>query len=308
MQRMAALRVLLLDDDAWTFEVARSVLGRRGHTVQQAATLAAARAYLPLLLPDVLLVEPAVAPSAELAAFLRTLPPAVVAAGVGATLSGGEDSPLACDPVVVLLTSLASDDDRLRGLPAEGCLHKPFRFAELDRVVEQALASRRGRSGEYGPAFAESGAAGAMGGVHGSLDQLSLASLLTMIEMERKSGILLLRRGSQSARLYCREGRVLAARLFTATAPTTLSGIDVVYKLLTWTDGRFDFSSVPVRLAGDGAKGRSAFVGGGAVGGSSDPSLGAVDRELDIPITHLLLESARRRDEGQSEPAAHPGA
>ena len=111
-----------------------------------------------------------------------------------------------------------------------------------------------------------------------------------MIEMERKSGILLLRRGSQSARLYCREGRVLAARLFTATAPTTLSGIDVVYKLLTWTDGRFDFSSVPVRLAGDGAKGRSAFVGGGASAAAATLP-GAVDRELDIPITHLLWKA-----------------
>ena len=120
--------------------------------MQQAATLAAARAYLPLLLPDVLLVEPAVAPSAELAAFLRTLPPAVVAAGVGATLSGGEDSPLACDPVVVLLTSLASDDDRLRGLPAEGCLHKPFRFCRARprgraSAGVSAWTKRRVRSG-----------------------------------------------------------------------------------------------------------------------------------------------------------------
>lgn len=301
---MAALRVLLLDDDAWTFEVTKSVLGRRGHTVQQAPTLDAARASLQLLLPDVLLCEPAAFASAELVAFLRALPPGGAspsALGVASVASPPDDGAAACDPAVVLLTSLPVDDERLRALPAEGCLHKPFRFAELDRVVDQALMARRGRGGEPGLAFTESPAAGALGGVHGSLDQLSLASLLTMIEMERKSGILLLRRGSQSARLYCRDGRVVAARLFAASAPTTLTGIDVVYKLLTWTDGRFDFSSVPVRLPGDATGGLRPIPG---LGG---PSASAADRELDIPITHLLLESARRRDEGQTEPAPRPG-
>lgn len=305
MSSMAVLRVLLLDDDAWTFEVTKSVLGRRGHTVQQAETLAAARASLSVLLPDVILCEPAAFPIAELAAFLRTLPPAAPQAeslSVATAIAGTEDELPGCDPAVVLLTSLASDDERLRVLPAEGCLRKPFRFAELDRVVDHALSTRRSRSSESAAGF-ENAAAGAWGGVHGSLDQLSLASLLTMIEMERKSGILLLRRGSQSARLYCREGRVVAARLFSASAPTTMTGIDVVYKLLTWTDGRFDFSSAPVRLPGDG---------GGSRGGRPFPSLGStpgstVDRELDIPITHLLLESARRRDEGQTEPAPRPG-
>lgn len=301
---MAALRVLLLDDDAWTFEVTRSVLRRRGHTVQQATTLDAARASLPLLLPDVILCEPAVFPAAALAAFLRALPsagPSLSASGL-AGLPAGDSVAAASPPILVLLTSLASDDDRLRGLPAEGCLHKPFRFAELDRVIEQALSNHRGRSGEFGAAAADGVASATLGGVHGSLDQLSLASLLTMIEMERKSGILLLRRGSQSARLYCRDGRVVAARLFAASAPTALSGIDVVYKLLTWTDGRFDFSSAKVRQPGDGAAGSQGLSFAPGAGPST------VDRELDIPITHLLLESARRRDEGHSEPAPRPPA
>ena len=57
-----------------------------------------------------------------------------------------------------------------------------------------------------------------------------------MIEMERKSGILLLRRGNLSARIYCREGRVMAARLY---GSTPMSGVEVVYKVLAWTDGHF---------------------------------------------------------------------
>jgi DNA-binding response OmpR family regulator len=293
MRAMAVLRVLVVDDDAWTFQIVKSVLSRRGHVVHQATSVEAAQSSLRLLLPDVVLCDPAPLPAASLAAFLRRVRD-----------SDGLNEPAAPRTgAVVLLSALPPDEERLRLLPAEGYLQKPFRFAELDAVLDQAVQRRRGFVRER----AASGAA-TLSGVHGSLDQLSLASLLTMIEMERKSGILLLRRGSQSARLYCRDGRVIAARLFAAT---TLSGIDVVYKLLTWTEGHFDFTSMPVSVPSELAPRQVE----GALHGASPPgpvvgtSGAPIDSEFDIPITHLLLESARRRDESQTEPAdSHPGA
>lgn len=291
---MAVLRVLLVDDDAWTFQIVKSVLARRGHVVHQASSIEAAQSRLHLLLPDVVLCEPAAFPATALAVFLRSL------RGSDASTQPAGSRPQA----VILLSALPPDDERLRLLPAEGYLQKPFRFAELDAALEQALQRRRGLSGE------RRGGAGtaALSGVHGSLDQLSLASLLTMIEMERKSGILLLRRGSQSARLYCRDGRLVAARLFAAT---TLSGIDVVYKLLTWTDGHFDFTSMPVRVPSELPARQVAGALHSSAGShaSAAPSLLQVESEFDIPITHLLLESARRRDENQTEPAdSHLGS
>lgn len=291
---MAVLRVLLVDDDAWTFQTVRSVLGRRGHLVQQAATLKDAEDSLRLLQPDVVLCEPAELPAVPLLTFLRRVRAQEHPADPGGSLPGA----------VVLLTTLPADDERLRLLPAEAYLQKPFRFAELDSVLEQAVVRRHGfvRERPGSPALAS------QSGVHGSLDQLSLASLLTMIEMERKSGILLLRRGTQSARLYVREGRVVAARLFAAT---TLSGIDVVYKLLTWNDGHFDFTSMPVTVPSELLPRQVAGALHGSAVGESPAAAGgpSSDSELDIPITHLLLESARRRDESQTEPtASHPAA
>ncbi len=294
MQRMAVLRVLLVDEDPWTFQTVKSVLSRRGHVVHQAADLEAAQTSLRLLLPDVVVCEPAGLPTASLLAFLRQVripDPALDSSLVagGATLGA-----------VVLLSTLPPDDEQLRLLPADAYLQKPFRFAELDAVLEQAVQRRRGvshrSSGLSAPGLSVSG-------VHGSLSQLSLASLLTMIEMERKSGILLLRRGSQSARLYVRDGRVIAARLFAAT---TLTGIDVVYKLLTWTDGHFDFTSMPVSVPQELATRSLATSrprGTSAADETATQSASSVDSEFDIPVTHLLLESARRRDESRTEPA-----
>ncbi len=110
-------------------------------------------------------------------------------------------------------------------------------------------------------------------GVHGSLEQLSLSSLLAMIELERKSGTLVVQRGAACGRLVCRDGRVLAAELLvegTASAPQRPQrGSEVVYQMLAWPGGRFDFTSGEVHA----------------------------EDEIGTKITHLLLESARRHDE-----------
>ena len=66
--------------------------------------------------------------------------------------------------------------------------------------------------------------------------------------------------------LACKDGRVLMARLFGAT-PT--GGVEVVYKLLSWSEGHFNFTAMPVSVAD----------------------------EIGLRITHLLLEGARRHDE-----------
>lgn len=253
MPRMRSLRVLLVDDDAWTEHVVQSVLGKRGHSIQLAQNAADALIAAPLYVPDVVICDPA-------PGGLQLQP------SLASFLSDVRARDTLADSAILILSALSSSDGQLRSLPADGYLAKPFRFADLDRAVDRAVQRRRGQAADTVASTP------ALTGIHGTLDQLSLASLLTMIEMERKSGILLLRRGSLSARLYCRDGRLVAARLFASTLHT---GIDVVYKLLTWTDGRFDFTATPVRVAD----------------------------ELDVPITHLLLESARRRDEGYSEPA-----
>src|SRR5207247_110692 len=82
-------------------------------------------------------------------------------------------------------------------------------------------------------------------GVHGSLDQLGLSSLLMMLEMEKKSGILRLTRDDETAQLYFQNGRVIKAAMDGRPEP---AGAACVHHVLTWSTGRFGFSVQPVDL------------------------------------------------------------
>ena len=107
-------------------------------------------------------------------------------------------------------------------------------------------------------------------GIHGTLEQLGLSSLMVMIEMERKSGILKLERIGATGRIFCREGRVIAARLDGDRAPPqSRKGAEAVYHLLPWAEGRYDFSAVDVDM----------------------------EDEVKSSTTHLLMEGARLIDE-----------
>jgi CheY-like chemotaxis protein len=248
---VSSLRLLLLDDDAWTESLVSSVLRKRGYEVQVGRSVAEAINLLAEHPFDVLVTEATFSSGDEAgAALLR-------------------EKPSARDAAVLVLTSLPEHEARVRAIAGDAYLGKPFRFIDLDHAVERTLQFQKRRAAAASPP--EPANVGRLpSGVHGTLDQIGLGSLLSMIEMERKSGILLLRRGNASARLYCKEGRVLMARLFGANPQ---SGVDVVYKLLSWTDGHFNFTAMPVSVAD----------------------------EIGLRITHLLLEGARRHDEASPE-------
>jgi hypothetical protein len=87
-----------------------------------------------------------------------------------------------------------------------------------------------------------------------------------MMEMERKSGILVLSHKAEAARLFLRNGQLLAARFDNKAEPR---GADAIYELLSWSTGKFDFSALEVDM----------------------------DDEIGSSTTHLMLEGARRLDE-----------
>src|SRR5262245_15661548 len=49
--------------------------------------------------------------------------------------------------------------------------------------------------------------------LHGALDQVGLPALLTMLDLERRSGVLLIRRNGEVGRLWLRHGRVIRAQI-----------------------------------------------------------------------------------------------
>lgn len=102
--------------------------------------------------------------------------------------------------------------------------------------------------------------------LHGGLDQVTLATLLTILDLERRAGLLTIRRGGEIGRVWLSGGRVVRARL---DGLARRAGKPAVYEILGWQDGRFELTP-------------------------GDP--GIAD-EIKTPTNHLLMEAARRMDE-----------
>ena len=154
---------------------------------------------------------------------------------------------------VVLMSDDASDFARLLAyrLGVTDVIPKPFTDEELCiRVRRAAVESRRPPAEPV---------------LRGSLAEISVATLLSLFEFERKSGILSLKRDDQSARLFIAAGRVVKVE-GEAVAPDARTR---VMNILDWRFGRFEFNACEV-IAGD---------------------------ELGLMTQQLLLEHARLRDE-----------
>jgi DNA-binding response OmpR family regulator len=258
---MAVPRVLIVDDDPWILRMVSTLLEKRGYNIATASDGEEGLLRADQIRPDLIITD-VMMPKLDGWALVRAL---------------RSRPELALVPVI-FLTALGGEEDRIRGfrLGADDYLPKPFRFEELDLRVANALkkakqAQEKAEEVKHAveaPAAANKKAAG----IHGTLEQLGLSSLLVMIEMERKSGILRLERTGATGRIFCREGRVIAARLDGDRAPPEArKGAESVYHLLTWGDGRFDFSAVDVDM----------------------------EDEVQSTTTHLLMEGARLIDEGK---------
>ncbi len=100
----------------------------------------------------------------------------------------------------------------------------------------------------------------------GALANVSLATVLTIFEMERRSGTVSLHAGRRSGQIGFLAGQVVSARV---AGGAGLHGREALFALLDWHDGRFDYQPDQVP---------------------------AID-EMRSTTSHLLLEAARRYDE-----------
>jgi CheY-like chemotaxis protein/Tfp pilus assembly protein PilZ len=103
--------------------------------------------------------------------------------------------------------------------------------------------------------------------LRGELVEISLPTLLSLFEFERKSGVLAVTDGNQAARLFLSSGRVVKVDLERSTG----SAIERLMAILNWSRGSFEFSSCEV-------------VGTDEVG---------------MATTQVLLEHARTEDEAR---------
>src|SRR6185295_3835836 len=78
------------------------------------------------------------------------------------------------------------------------------------------------------------------GGLRGSLGDIGLGTLLSLLEFERKSGVLMLLRQHEIARVFVAEGRMLKVESSVGNGSATPK--DRLMRLLDWRDGQFEFS------------------------------------------------------------------
>ena len=109
-------------------------------------------------------------------------------------------------------------------------------------------------------------------GLRGRLAQFGLATVLTFLDLERRSGELVLLGGLGVGRVWLRQGRVIRARI----EGSRRTRKPAVYELLAWDEGRFAFTQTDVD---------------------------DVDDEIGAPTMMLLIEAARRTDELEADNA-----
>lgn len=161
---------------------------------------------------------------------------------------------------VIVVSDDGSDHARLAAfrMGVRDYVTRPFLDEELVIRVRRATAIPPRRIPD-----------GAM--LRGDLSEISIATLLSLFEFERKSGLLVCVAGTQAARLSIASGRILRIEGGVGSDPRVR-----VMDVLDWNRGHFEFS-------------------GGDVSGAD---------EIGLPTTQLLLEHARVRDEAHRDAAA----
>jgi DNA-binding response OmpR family regulator len=212
-------RVLVGDDDTWHRERAAELMREAGHNVVTADNGVKALGMALQVEPDIILsdVQMPVMDGWQLVRMLRARPT------------------LAQIPVI-FVTALDSDEQRLQGyrLGVDDYIAKPFNDDELALRVQRVLERARA----YPRNIASSKA------LRGTLSHVSLASLLAFVEVEQRTGLLLIVRPDEIATLYLRDGNIVRIDLPETVAD--LEGVERLHFVLNWTDGRFELAEAEV--------------------------------------------------------------
>src|SRR5437762_4109325 len=210
-----ALNIVVVDDDARYREAAAEPFRSRGDSVVTTSDGLEALALCLRAPPDVVLsdVQMPRMDGWQLLRMIRARPS------------------LASVPVV-FLTSLGGEAERLLGyqLGVDAYIPKPYQPEELLVRVHQIV--RRAKNPKTMPGIRSS--------LRGDIEHVGLSSLFTFIEVERKSGTLLVI-GDDVARLFFSAGRLLRAEIEGAPAP--VPSRKAVMQVLDYKSGQFEFSA-----------------------------------------------------------------
>jgi DNA-binding response OmpR family regulator len=206
--------ILLVDDDVSLRDLVCQVLSKPHTTVDVATHGEQALAHIATRKPQ-LIISDVVMPRMNGWSLVRRL----------------RSTPETAFIPVIFMTALDDPKFRLRGfrIGADDFITKPLDLDELERRVENVLFRARADRSH--------------GGLSGDLSQFGLATPLTILELERKTGVLSVDQPPHHAVLVVKEGRVIHGEL----ARRKCELLDCVCEVLTWGSGRFSFSEQAVK-------------------------------------------------------------
>jgi two-component system, OmpR family, response regulator len=217
--------VLIIESEEWEATLLTKFLGEAGYEVHVAGEARAGFDKVRELQPDCILCNVNL-PDIDgfwVARRVRT-----------------EPTKVATTPFL-FLTEADDSESRLQGLNvgADLYLTKPFRndevVAQVGALIDMANRLRKQRESfsSDGPASSVSGAA-----FFGDLAQMSVATVLTLLELERRSGRLKVRgEGGNVALLELSEGKLAAGTMNDQPANST----ELLRDVLRWKKGTFSF-------------------------------------------------------------------
>ena len=218
-------KILIVDDDPWTQRVVIAALREQNHQITTASDGAIALARATSDPPD-LVISDVMMPGMSGWTLVRKL---------------RAHPHLALTPFI-FLSALGSAEDKLRGfrLGADDYLPKPFRAEELALRVASVL-----RRSQHILTGTRDQLRGPLRGFSGTLADIGVASLLVLLDLEKKTGVLRVepREPGERADVSLREGRIVAVEL--AGGPA-LRHAEALYHVLRWSAGGFEFRAVPV--------------------------------------------------------------
>jgi len=216
---VAKQRLLLVDADPRSVRVLEVSLKKAGYSVTTATDGLDALAKVEVSTPDLVLSDTRL-PNLDGYALVRRL----------------KERPEWSSIPVVFLTSQKSVEDKIRGLElgVEDYLTKPIFVRELLARVNLLLARRTQEN------IATRQTSGRTR-FTGSIQDMAVVDLLQTFEVSRKSGVVHLKSGTQRAKIYFRDGKIVDAEV------SRLRGEEAVYRTLIWNEAEFEVEFCQVK-------------------------------------------------------------
>ena len=219
-------RVLIVEADEWVTTLVRRFLSDAAFQTEVAATAREGFERAVEMQPDLLLVD----------VVLPDIDGFWVTKRVRA-----EPGRLATTPII-LVSQREDSNARLEALNlgADVFLSAPFRHEEVIAQVDALMGMAKRLRGKRDSMYQEPGAPAFKAALQGDVSQISVPTLLSMLEMERRTGTVRVRGPSNAmADIELSDGAVIGTRLGGKESPA----LGVFREVVKWNSGKYAFES-----------------------------------------------------------------